>query len=51
MNWLYLIAAILWWGAVEFVRGRPSCPSRVNFVLTFLAPLGALVLIVLAVVL
>jgi hypothetical protein len=48
MNWYCLLAAILWWGSVEFVRGRPSCPSGVNFALTFLAPIGAIALVILA---
>ena len=51
MNWLYFVGAIAWWGLAEFIRGRPSCPSVVNFALTFLAPLGAIVMIVLAFVL
>lgn len=48
MGWGLLLSAILWWGAAEVIRGRPSCPGSANFALTFLGPVGAIILVLMA---
>jgi hypothetical protein len=48
MNWYLLGAAVLWWGVAEYVRGRPNCPSKVNFALMATIPFVVIVLVVLA---
>jgi len=51
MNWYCFIAAFVWFFGVEFVRGRPNGPSGwLNVALLFLAPIGGIVFLVLALV-
>ncbi len=51
MNSWFVIAAVVWFGSVEYIRGRPSVSARTSLALMFLAPIGTLVIIVLGFVL
>jgi len=45
---LTIIAAVVWWLGCEVVRGRPSVPRRISSALSFLGPLGAIALMLVA---
>jgi len=48
MNWWLLLAAVIWFGCIEFIRGRPQVSGTTSLVMMLLAPLGTIVLVVLA---
>ena len=42
------VLAILWFAVGEYLRGRPTTPAQLSFVLKWSNPLGAIILCVLA---
>jgi len=51
MNWYVLVTGIIWWLAIDFLRGRINCPSSISLLLTLLAPIGAIICAILSFVL
>jgi hypothetical protein len=45
MFWLIGFAGLMWFGIWEYIRGRPNCPAKLSFWLTFIGPVGAILLI------
>lgn len=48
MNWWLLLSAVIWFGCIEFIRGRPQVSGTASLMMMVLAPLGTIVLVALA---
>ena len=47
---ILIIAAVVWYLVLEFVRGRKETPNNVSFVFSIAASVGAFLLVLIAVV-